>query len=367
MNEWALSVLTILISHEQICGNGGPSRDSARDVPDQIGDGETLTIPTVSVIIPVYNGVQYLDRMVSILKGQTFSDFETIFVVDSRSTDGSAEAVKNGIGTLRNCRVLIQYDDKRLGGARNIGFMESVGSMIWFLDIDDVPSDDFLKIMVKTLKDHDADLVICNFTYSEASKVRLFNVEYNENDIIVMDRHQALVRRSYERLPVQIWSKLIRRELISDNGIEFEGGYAEDIKYTYVLLSHSSKVCYYKRSLYSYQQNKRSICNDKGMLDTRGNAEIDAYNDLEEYFRDSDFMETFGKRSALVRIRSSGHMSRGGLVKYSQSRECREMCRKHLRHSPEAFWFLHFPRTYHLVINIFFRAYYYKDGRSFTR
>src|SRR5213594_2256660 len=89
--------------------------------------------PCVSVVIPVYNGEQYLADAIQSVLDQTYQNFEVI-VVDDRSTDGSAEVAKKFGEAIR-------YVHQANGGvckARNTGIAVAGGVYLAFLDQDDL-------------------------------------------------------------------------------------------------------------------------------------------------------------------------------------------------------------------------------------
>jgi glycosyltransferase involved in cell wall biosynthesis len=91
------------------------------------------TSPTVSVVIPVYNGERYLAEAITSVLDQTYKSFELI-VVDDGSTDKSAAVVRS----FTDDRIRYLYQSN--GGAskaRNLGVAASRGTVIAFLDSDD--------------------------------------------------------------------------------------------------------------------------------------------------------------------------------------------------------------------------------------
>ena len=89
--------------------------------------------PTVSVVIPVYNGDRYLAEAITSVLDQTYKNFELI-VVDDGSTDGSAEIAKS-------YKQAVLYTFQPNGGlskARNTGLALARGKYIAFLDHDDL-------------------------------------------------------------------------------------------------------------------------------------------------------------------------------------------------------------------------------------
>lgn len=298
--------------------------------------------------------MRYLDE-------QTFRDFEVIFVVDNRSDDGSMQVAQKYVSD--SVRVLVEINGP-LGISRNTGLDVANGEFVWFLDCDDRPLPTFLEKMTRIQDMYSADVVGCNFVYSsEPDKDFGFERKY-QFKVTVMNSAEAVRARSQERFPVTAWCKIYRKSLLVDNGIRFAKGYCEDIVHTYRAISASDIVCYYDEPLYVYFQHETSFCNNNINSDKRGYAEQDAYTDLDNY--DIDATGDFTRRRALVRIRSSGHMTYRSFKKFAKGAECREMLRRDCKGVPEALWYRWSPTTYYMAIRLFFRFYYYREGRLFT-
>ena len=101
-------------------------------------------------------------------------------------------------------------------------------------------------------------------------------------------------------------------------------------------------------------------------MDSRGGAEQEAYSRLPEDVMDVDGM---GSKVALVRIRSSGHMTYRSFMGYARSDGCRGMLKRECSDPlvPEAMWYYLSPTTYYIAIRLFLRFWYYRDGRMFTQ
>src|SRR5712692_4293853 len=114
--------------------------------------------PTVSVVIPVYNGERYLAEAISSVLDQTYKNFELI-VVDDGSTDQSAAVVRS----FTDDRIRYLYQSN--GGAskaRNLGVAASRGTVIAFLDSDDVWLPHKLERQIDCLASHkDVGAVYC--------------------------------------------------------------------------------------------------------------------------------------------------------------------------------------------------------------
>ncbi len=112
----------------------------------------------VSVIIPVYNGEKYLAEAIESVLMQAVKPLE-IIVVNDGSTDGS-EKVAN---TFKNDICYLLQENKGASAARNLGIKLAKGSLLAFLDADDVWTAHKLELQVKALEDDpNLDMVFGN-------------------------------------------------------------------------------------------------------------------------------------------------------------------------------------------------------------
>lgn len=112
----------------------------------------------ISVIIPVYNKVRYLDNLLSDLLGQTFTEYECI-LIDDGSTDGSGEICDN-ISKIDKRFRTIHLKNSGVSNARNYGIDQSEGDYITFIDADDRLYPYYLDNLFRCIIENEVDLVI---------------------------------------------------------------------------------------------------------------------------------------------------------------------------------------------------------------
>lgn len=166
-----------------------------------------------SIIIPVYNAAQYLEKCLDSILAQTYQNFE-LLLVDDGSRDGSS-AICDRYASM-DCRIKVFH--KSNGGAssaRNYGIERSKGQYLVFIDADDYVGLDYLEQFSK----HDADCVLCGIKdFDGIDRLEIPNQQhsYQKSDIVNFVNDELWA--SYIRGP---YAKAIRRNVIIYNSIRF--------------------------------------------------------------------------------------------------------------------------------------------------
>lgn len=103
--------------------------------------------PMVSVIVPVYNGEQWIHQCLESIRAQTFTDYE-IIVVDDGSTDNTPQLLAEQGTEIRSFRT----ENRGVSAARNKGIREARGKYVAFLDADDLWEPDRLERQIAALE-----------------------------------------------------------------------------------------------------------------------------------------------------------------------------------------------------------------------
>ena len=116
--------------------------------------------PLISVIVPVYNVENYLDKSIGSILAQTYQNLELI-LVDDGSKDASGAMCDAWRAKDARIRVIHQTN----GGqalARNHGIDEAAGAYLAFIDSDDWIAPDYLETLYRLLREHRAEISICD-------------------------------------------------------------------------------------------------------------------------------------------------------------------------------------------------------------
>lgn len=140
--------------------------------------------PFFSIIVPVHNKADHIQRSLSSVLGQTYADFE-LLVIDDASTDNSLEEIKK----IQDQRIrLYQRNTPGPGGyaARNLGINKASAQWVAFLDADDEWLDNHLEVACKYLSNNvAADAAATGFYFSRHGQRSLDNFTCTHQDKVI--------------------------------------------------------------------------------------------------------------------------------------------------------------------------------------
>ncbi len=210
-------------------------------------------MPKVSLIIPVYNVENYIEKCLNSVVNQTLKDMEVIIV-----NDGSKDLSKQKIQKYLEKYPWIKYLEKENGGlsdARNYGMPYATGKYIAFLDSDDYVEETMYEEMYNIAEKENADMVDCDFVWEYPNRKR--------KDI---GKIYKTKKEMIEKCRVVAWNKIIKREILEKTKIKFPVGLRyEDMEFFYKLVPYINKVSFIKKCFVHYVQRENSIANTQNV------------------------------------------------------------------------------------------------------
>lgn len=215
-------------------------------------------MPEISVIVPVYEAEQYLDRCVKSILEQTYQNFELI-LVDDGSPDNSPslcdEWAKND-----NHIYVIHKENGGASSARNAGLKIAKGRWIAFADSDDWLDRTALKTLYDLANQYNVPMAIGGMRvvqkYTDASIVMKQNAKVLSN----ADLMSRFFRLNGEPDTHSVWGAIIRRDILEDYSF-IEGRMNEDVETCYYLARKCEAAVYTDAPLYNYFKNIEGVTN----------------------------------------------------------------------------------------------------------
>jgi len=207
----------------------------------------------VSVIVPIFNVSNYLEKSVSSLLHQTLDGIEFIFVDDS-STDDSfikLNAIIDRYPDLKsNIQVVRHHYNKGVATTRNTGLSLARGKYLAAMDPDDWIDPDMLERMYLKMEESGSDIVWCDY-YND------FNSHEDYISQTSIETPYACITSMLRgKILGGMCNKLISSSLFHDNSIRFPDGLnmCEDLRVCVQLFYYAKKVVHIEQAFYHYMK-----------------------------------------------------------------------------------------------------------------
>ena len=243
----------------------------------------------ISIVIPVYNSYEYLERCMDSVFASDLSDCEVI-LVDDGSTDGKSGMLCDEIAS-KNAEVVrvIHQQNKGLGGARNTGIENASGDYLFFIDSDDWLVPKAIERLKDAISKSNPDIVAFNMRTDDGEgngrEVCMNHVQKDE------PFHLEEVPEFLLSLP-NTWARLWKKDLFTESNIRFpEHAWYEDIRTTCKLFAVAESIVTIDDVLYYYYQREGSIMKSGNV---QRNCEIiEAFEDIVKWYKEQELFSKY--------------------------------------------------------------------------
>lgn len=218
-------------------------------------------LPLVSIIIPIYNAENFIDRCLNSILNQSFKNY-VVYMINDGSTDNTLNKLES-FSKNDSRFILINKDNSGVGTTRNFGLNLVKTKYTVFIDSDDTIEKDYLKLMIDESEINDFDITICDYNIIKNGINTIFNNSSackNTND-----SNELISSMLEHKIWGVLWNKLIKTEVYRDNNISFIDGVNmwEDLYFCINILCNTKKVGHVKKPLYNYYVMNTGLVNSK--------------------------------------------------------------------------------------------------------
>ena len=226
-------------------------------------------MPLLSVIIPVLDVRDDLERCVDSVCRQTYRNLE-IILIDDGSTDGSAELCDKL--QEQDSRICVIHKEKEgVSAARNAGLDRASGEWIAFVDGDDWLEVEMYQKLLELTREQKADWACCGYRSIRNGESK----EHSNNQVRVFSREELMdtyiTAHGGYRFSAAIWNKLYKRELISQFRFPLITKYEDCVMNAYVI-PRVKKGVFINKAYYNHRVQASDLPQDKV-----SQADVEAY------------------------------------------------------------------------------------------
>lgn len=205
----------------------------------------------ISVVIPVYNGENYIDKCLTNILNQTYKNLE-ILIINDGSTDNTSKILEK----YKDKRIrIINQKNMGLTMSRNVGLDNFRGDYLYFVDVDDYIEPDTIEYLYNLSIKYSSDIATCRcidvYNFNKVIKHKKEKISVISGEDMIK---KVLISRNRE---VAAWNKLISRKVVKD--IRLEKRINDDICFTYRLMMNTDKVVISNQIKYYYLVRKDSL------------------------------------------------------------------------------------------------------------
>ncbi len=221
----------------------------------------------LSVIIPVYNVEEYLEKCIESVLKQAYSPFEVILVDDGSSDKSSSICDQYGRADKR-IKVIHQSNQGHTIARQN-GFRASDGDYIIFIDSDDWIKDEMFALMMDKVLKEKADIVQCGFKAVKGNSiidaVSPYEPGLYEKARLTEIIYPTMIYNKAERcfgVAPNMWNKIFRRRLVEEYIYRIDPRIrsGEDGLLTFVCFMEAERIYNLQECFYCYRSREMSMC-----------------------------------------------------------------------------------------------------------
>ena len=245
----------------------------------------------VSVIVPVYNVEEYLDKCLSSLVNQSMKNEMEIIVINDGTKDNSQMIIDKYAAKYSNI-VSIKKQNEGLCVTRNLGISLAKGKYIGFVDSDDYVDECMFEKLYQKAIEKDFDIVVCQTNSIENGVVTpvycgIKSDEYHVENIMCSIYPSVL-------------NKIYKRELFGEKTLFKPGVWFEDVEWTYRILPLVKSIGVIDGHYYQYIKREGSITStvNQKLYDYISNL-----NGVVAYYKENGYYQKYQKQLEFVYVR----------------------------------------------------------------
>ena len=243
--------------------------------------------PLVTIIVPVYNAQDFLERCINSVLAQEYTNLELLLVDDGSKDESGAicDAFASQDARIR----VIHKENTGVSDSRNQALNQAKGDYLQFLDSDDWLTPDATRQFVRSAESYHSDMVIADFYRVIGDTIS------HKGDI---EKEELLTREEFAGYMMEnpadfyygvLWNKLYRRDIIEKNQLRMDANisWCEDFIFNLEYLRHCHTIYALQAPVYYYVKTKGSLVNSQGTsINNTIRMKLNVFEYYQQFYRE---------------------------------------------------------------------------------
>jgi glycosyltransferase involved in cell wall biosynthesis len=213
-----------------------------------------MSTKLISIILPVYNVENYIEKAVLSVLKQTYVNFELLIINDG-TKDNSIQKIEKYASDSR--LKIFHKENGGLSDARNFGLERVQGDYVYFMDSDDWIEPNLLTLCIDKIEKENANVVVFGyFLDTEDKNGNLISSKpiIHESEVVNHENRNETVTNTTIGLLGYAWNKFYATNFLKQHTIKFEKGVSlvEDILFNAPVFSSVNSIHFINKPLYHY-------------------------------------------------------------------------------------------------------------------
>ena len=217
----------------------------------------------VTIGIPVYKSADFIQRSLDYALNQTFPSIEFL-IIDDCGNDGSMDIVewlRTNHPRGKDLFVIHQPQNLGVSAARNRIIDEAHGDFLYFMDSDDVITENTIELLMNAVRKYDAEIVFGSYEKIEVSGKKTI-CQYPSLQLFQDDELASFAYRKYAGIQASACNYLLKTSLLREHHHRFiDADYWEDLVFTFDLVTMIKRAVLLPDITYSYLCREDSLSN----------------------------------------------------------------------------------------------------------
>lgn len=215
----------------------------------------------VTIGIPVYKAEPYIRKTMESALSQSYPSIEFL-IIDDGGEDSSVNIIKDIAASHprgNDIHIVTHSQNQGVSASRNQIIDEAQGDYLYFLDADDVISENAIELLMQKIREYDTEIAFGSYEKIEIDGTRTL-YQYDTQQLIGQDALANYAYRKYAGIQASACNYLVKTSILRENHLRFiDTDYWEDLVFTFDLVTFISRAVLIPDITYSYICRENSL------------------------------------------------------------------------------------------------------------